>query len=107
MCPNVADFPRAYYGILAAGAVVVPVHLLLTVDEVAYVLRDSSATVLVCHSSQLEVGAKAAAAAGIPVVTMGPLPPEIASGVHPDGDAPRDLRRRYRPMSRGRPRTPR
>jgi long-chain acyl-CoA synthetase len=80
MCPNVADFPRAYYGILAAGAVVVPVHLLLTVDEVAYVLRDSSATALVCHSSQLEVGAKAAAAAGIPVITMGPLPPEIASG---------------------------
>ncbi len=30
LAPNVADFPRAYYGILAAGATVVPVHLLLT-----------------------------------------------------------------------------
>ncbi len=38
------DFPRAYYGALAAGAVVVPVHLLLTADEIAYVLRDSGAT---------------------------------------------------------------
>ena len=34
MCPNVTDFPRCYYGIMAAGAVVVPVHLLLTADEV-------------------------------------------------------------------------
>ena len=41
MIPNVPDFPRAYYGILAAGGVVVPVHALLTAEEVAYVLRDS------------------------------------------------------------------
>ena len=43
MCPNVTDFPRCYYGIMAAGAVVVPVHLLLTADEVGYVLTDSKA----------------------------------------------------------------
>ena len=48
MVPNVVDFPRAYYGALAAGAVVVPVHLLLTADEAAYVLRDSGATLLLC-----------------------------------------------------------
>src|SRR6185312_11054471 len=52
------------------------------VDEVAYVLRDSGAKVLLCHTSQLEVGAKAAAAVGIPVIAMGPMPagaaPELA-----------------------------
>ena len=33
MSPNVFDFPRSYYAILAAGAVVVPVHMLLTSEE--------------------------------------------------------------------------
>ncbi|MBO4205973.1 long-chain-fatty-acid--CoA ligase [Micromonospora echinofusca] len=74
LVPNVVDFPRVYYGALAAGAVLVPVHLLLTADEAGYVLRDSGATVLVCHGSQLTVGAAAAARAGIPVLTVGPVP---------------------------------
>jgi long-chain acyl-CoA synthetase len=78
LSPNVIEFPRAYYGILAAGGVVVPVHLLLTAEEMAYVLTDSRATVLVCHSSQLATGAKAAAIAGIPVVTVGPVPDDHA-----------------------------
>ncbi|MGV9817511.1 long-chain-fatty-acid--CoA ligase [Nocardia xishanensis] len=65
MCPNTAEFPRAYYAILAAGAVVIPVHLLLTADEAAHVLRDSGATLLVCHEQFAGVGQAAAAAAGI------------------------------------------
>ncbi|MEU4478905.1 long-chain fatty acid--CoA ligase [Micromonospora sp. NPDC023966] len=72
LAPNVVDFPRVYYGALAAGAVLVPVHLLLTVDEAVHVLRDSGAKLLVCHSSQLALGAAAAAAAGVPLVTVGP-----------------------------------
>jgi long-chain acyl-CoA synthetase len=72
LCPNVVEFPLAYYGALAAGAVVVPVHLLLGVDEVTYVLKDSGATLLLCHPSQLAVGAAAAAAAGVPLLTIGP-----------------------------------
>ena len=51
MAPNVAEFPRSYYAILAAGAVVVPVHLLLTAEEVAYVLRDSDTTLLISHAA--------------------------------------------------------
>ncbi|MEV0029694.1 long-chain fatty acid--CoA ligase [Nocardia sp. NPDC050793] len=65
MCPNTAEFPRAYYAILAAGGVVIPVHLLLTADEAAHVLRDSGATLLVCHEQFAGVGQAAAAAAGI------------------------------------------
>ncbi len=72
LAPNTADFPRAYYGALAAGAVIVPVHLLLTADEAAYVLRDSGASMLVCHTALLAMGAAAGAAAGVPVVTVGP-----------------------------------
>ncbi|MET7403070.1 long-chain fatty acid--CoA ligase [Dactylosporangium sp. NPDC005572] len=67
-CPNVVDFPRVYYGIVALGAVVVPVHLLLTADEVAFVLRDSGATALVCHPSQAAAGGPAARSAGVPCV---------------------------------------
>nr|WP_205861641.1 long-chain fatty acid--CoA ligase [Planosporangium flavigriseum] len=81
LAPNVVDFPRAYYGALAAGAAVVPVHLLLTADEMAYVLRDSRANLLVCHASQLAMGAQAAAKAGIPLVAVGPLSPEMAGQV--------------------------
>ena len=62
-CPNVVDFPRAYYGILALGAVVVPVHLLLTAEEVAYTLRDSGARVLVCHPAVAAPAPRAAARA--------------------------------------------
>ena len=65
MIPNVPDFPRAYYGTLAAGAVVVPVHALLTADEVAYVLRDSGAKLLLCAGPLLASGAPGAAAAGV------------------------------------------
>jgi long-chain acyl-CoA synthetase len=72
MAPNVAEFPVAYYAILAAGGVVVPVHLLLTAEEVSYVLRDSGASVLVCHAATAEVGAAGAAAADVPLVTVGP-----------------------------------
>ncbi|UQU65678.1 long-chain fatty acid--CoA ligase [Couchioplanes caeruleus] len=75
--PNVTDFPRVYYGALAAGARVVPVHLLLTADEMAYVLRDSGASVVVAHSSQLRTAAAAAAQTGAKLVTVGPLPPDL------------------------------
>jgi long-chain acyl-CoA synthetase len=40
-CPNLPYFPVVYYGILKAGAVVVPLNVLLKGREVAYHLRDS------------------------------------------------------------------
>jgi long-chain acyl-CoA synthetase len=45
-CPNVPWFPLAYYGILKAGAVVVPLHILLKPREIAYHLKDSEAKAL-------------------------------------------------------------
>ena len=70
--PNLADFPRVYYATLAVGATIVPMHLLLTADENAYVLRDSGAKLLVAHSSQLANAIGAGKLAGVDVVSVGP-----------------------------------
>jgi long-chain acyl-CoA synthetase len=45
--PNSRDWVIAYYGALKAGAIVVPVDAMLTVDELVFVLSDSKALVLV------------------------------------------------------------
>jgi len=42
-CPNVPWFPLAYFGILKAGGVVVPLNVLLKPREIAYHLKDSDA----------------------------------------------------------------
>src|SRR5580700_705830 len=41
-CPNVPYFPVVYFGILKAGAAVVPLNVLLTEREIAYHLTDSA-----------------------------------------------------------------
>ncbi|WP_306204273.1 long-chain-fatty-acid--CoA ligase [Actinoplanes sp. RD1] len=72
LIPNVTDFPRVYYAALAVGARIVPVHLLLTAEEMAYVLRDSGTDVLVAHSSQLQTATTAAHKAGVRLASVGP-----------------------------------
>jgi long-chain acyl-CoA synthetase len=47
MLPNVPQFVIAYYGILKAGAIVVPMNVLLKAPEIAYSLADSGARCLV------------------------------------------------------------
>src|SRR4051812_1207758 len=47
MLPNVPEFTIAYFGILLAGATVVPLNTLFVADEIGYHLRDSDAVVLV------------------------------------------------------------
>ncbi|HWL37391.1 MAG TPA: long-chain fatty acid--CoA ligase [Frankiaceae bacterium] len=70
LIPNVPDFPTTYYGVLALGAVVVPVHALLKAEEIAYVLQDSGAKALVCAGPLLGEGAKGAELANVPVLTV-------------------------------------
>ena len=43
MLPNVPQFPVAYYGVLRAGGVVVPMNVLLKRREIAFYLEDSGA----------------------------------------------------------------
>lgn len=74
LLPNTAHFPRAYFGVLALGGTVVPVHALLKAEEIAYVLRDSGAVALVCAAPLLGEGAKGAELAGVGVLSV--LQPE-------------------------------
>lgn len=45
--PNSLDYPIAFLGTMKRGAISVPTSTLLTAEEVAYLAKDSSATVLV------------------------------------------------------------
>jgi len=49
-CINSDWFPLAYFGILKAGAVVVPINLLLNPKEVAFILNDAGARALFYHA---------------------------------------------------------
>jgi long-chain acyl-CoA synthetase len=59
-CPNVPYFPVVYYGILKAGAVVVPLNVLLKGREIAYHLADSQAKAYFCFEGtpELPMGAE-------------------------------------------------
>jgi long-chain acyl-CoA synthetase len=54
-CPNLPYFPVVYYGILKAGATVVPLNILLTEREIAYHLADSAACAYVCFEGTPEL----------------------------------------------------
>ena len=54
-CPNVPYFPVVYYGILKAGAVVVPLNVLNKGREIAYFLKDSDAKVYFCFEGTPEL----------------------------------------------------
>ena len=64
MLPNVPAFPIAFYGALAAGAVVVPMNPLLKSREVGYYLGDSGAKVVLAWHTAFAEAAKGAADAG-------------------------------------------
>lgn len=54
-CPNLPYFPFVYYGILKAGATVVPLNVLLQSREIAYHLDDSDAKALFCFEGSPEL----------------------------------------------------
>ena len=56
MClPNIPQFPMIYFGILKAGAVVVPLSVLFKKDEFVYHLNDSDAKLFICFSGTPEM----------------------------------------------------
>ncbi|MEU1345314.1 long-chain fatty acid--CoA ligase [Streptomyces sp. NPDC005827] len=77
---NDVAFPAVYFGVLAAGAVVVPVNGLLKAEEIAYILRDAECATLICAGSLLGEGRPAAEAAGTRLLTVdaGELPGALA-----------------------------
>ncbi len=97
MLPNVPAFPIAFYGALAAGAIVVPMNPLLKEREVAYYLGDSGAKAVVAWHAVAGEAAKGAADAGAEMIAaetadlaslLGGLEPlRESSGRHDDDDA--------------------
>jgi long-chain acyl-CoA synthetase len=73
MLPNVPYFPAIYYGALRAGAVVVPMNVLLKGREVGYYLSDADVTVLFAWHDFLEPAEQGAQeAGGVEVVSVKP-----------------------------------
>ncbi|HEY0345534.1 MAG TPA: long-chain fatty acid--CoA ligase [Solirubrobacteraceae bacterium] len=73
MLPNVPYFPAIYYGALRAGAVVVPMNVLLKGREVGYYLSDSDVKVLFAWHDFLEAAEQGAQEAGdVEVVSVKP-----------------------------------
>lgn len=54
-CPNIPEFAIIYYGVLKAGAVVVPLNVMLKEDEISYHLQDSEASVFFCFEGTEEL----------------------------------------------------
>src|SRR4029453_4917481 len=63
-CPNVPGFPIAYFGILKAGAVVVPINVLLKPREITYHLKDSNAAAMIVFEGTPELPMARMARAG-------------------------------------------
>jgi long-chain acyl-CoA synthetase len=72
MLPNVLEFPVAYYGVLRAGATVVPMNVLLKRREIAFYLEDSGAKLLLAWHGFAEEAREGAADAGAELVEVEP-----------------------------------
>jgi long-chain acyl-CoA synthetase len=80
MLPNVPYFPICYYGVLRAGAVVVPMNVLLKRREVCFYLTDPEAKLLFAwegFADDAEAGAKDAGAECV-IVSPGDFEQELA-----------------------------
>ena len=71
LLPNLAEMPVVYYGILWAGATVVPMNPLFKSREIAYTLTDSEATALFAWAAAGEEAAKGADEAGCRLIPVG------------------------------------
>src|SRR5271156_1689427 len=63
--PNIPQFVIAYFGILKAGGVVVPMNVLLKAPEIAFQLENSGAGTLITYGGFVDEAAKAAEAAAV------------------------------------------
>ncbi len=72
MLPNVPYFPIAYYGVLRAGGVVVPMNVLLKGREVGFYLEDPGAKICIAWGDFAEAAEKGAADAGAECILVRP-----------------------------------
>ncbi len=87
MLPNVPYFPIAYYGVLRAGAVVVPMNVLLKGREVGFYLEDPGAKLLIAWGDFAEAAEKGAEDAGAECILVKPGEFEkLLADAEPDHD---------------------
>jgi long-chain acyl-CoA synthetase len=87
MLPNVAAFPVIAYGVLAAGAVLVPMNPLLKGREVEHYLADSGAALVFAWEPSAGEAAKGAATTGARVITVADADAAaVRAGVEPATD---------------------
>ncbi|MFC9284551.1 long-chain fatty acid--CoA ligase [Streptomyces collinus] len=72
MLPNIPEFPVLYYGILRAGAVVVPMNPLLRHREIAHYVRDCGMTLLLAHQDAADEARHGAEGTTTPIVPFEP-----------------------------------
>ena len=87
MLPNVPQFALAYYGVLRAGGVVVPMNPLLKAREVEFHLSDSEADLVFAwhgFAAEAQAGASVAGAEAV-VVTPGAFE-RLLGSVEPNGE---------------------
>ena len=72
MLPNVPQFAFAYYGVLRAGGVVVPMNVLLKQREVAFYLSDPGAKLLLAWHDFAEAADAGAARVGVECLLVRP-----------------------------------
>jgi long-chain acyl-CoA synthetase len=72
MVPNVPEFPVIYYGILRAGAVVVPMNVLLKGREVSFYVADPGVELLFAWGECGDAAREGASEAGAEAIVVGP-----------------------------------
>ena len=48
-CPNSPEFIYSYFGVVKNGAIIVPINLLLTMEEIAYIVKNAEAKYMIIH----------------------------------------------------------
>ncbi|MFF4568420.1 long-chain fatty acid--CoA ligase [Streptomyces sp. NPDC001410] len=87
MLPNLLEFPVLYYGVLGAGAVVVPMNPLLKPREIAHQVCDSGMALLLARDGVADQARAGADDTGTPVVPIVPGGLETLLAEHPDPTA--------------------
>jgi long-chain acyl-CoA synthetase len=102
--PNIAPFLISYFGILKAGAAVVPLNVLLRAREVAFHLGDCRARALITWAGVAPEAVKGATEVGVPdVFVVGDLPEGLPANVQPFGRLMAPRPSAHRPLAVTRP----
>jgi long-chain acyl-CoA synthetase len=80
--PNVPQFLTAYFGVLKAGMVVLPINPLLRAPEIEHQLNDSSARIMIGLGGMHTEAAKACELTGLPLYLVGD-PAALPDGARP------------------------